>query len=57
MLDEVNCCNRTEGAAGMTWIAGYGRAVTEASLKHLIEHRNELEAMACVPKRAPQAAE
>jgi DNA-binding PadR family transcriptional regulator len=54
LLDKViaGCGHCT---AGTKWIAEYGRAVTEASLRHLLEHREELEAIA--PDKPSEAAE
>tara|TARA_R110000751_G_scaffold271365_6_gene371597 strand:+ start:93330 stop:93884 length:555 start_codon:yes stop_codon:yes gene_type:complete len=56
LLNQVNSCC-TDGPPGMVWISEYGRAVTEASLQHLIKHRDGLVACARAPKRASQAAE
>ena len=56
MLDTVHEC-RAGGPPAMKWIANYGRAVTEASLKHLLEHRHELENMGRAPRHASEAAE
>ena len=44
MLDSVDACSMG-ASAGMKWIAEYGRAVTQASLYHLLNHRHELEAL------------
>ena len=41
--------------AGIKWIAEYGKAVTEASLRHLLEHRDEL--INLVPEKPSEAAE
>jgi DNA-binding PadR family transcriptional regulator len=56
MLESVNTCP-TGGLPGMKWIADYGRTVTRASLEHLLEHRHELENLACASEQSPEAAE
>ncbi len=56
MLDSVNACSMG-GPPGMKWIAEYGRAVTQASLDHLLNHRQELEALGRPRVTTPEAAE
>ena len=56
MLKSVDACS-AEGLPGMKWIAEYGRAVTEASLNHLLKNRHQLEALAQPDLSTPEAAE